>query len=158
MLSPGIDEGSVRDALERILASTVFGGVGRLRRFLSFIVEQTVAGKGDKLKEYPIGVEVFEKPESFDSRSDPIVRVQARRLRAKLASYYETEGRHDTLWIDLPKGSYVPSFHRHEKAPQRRTARSALPSRNTIAVLAFADRSEHKAGGLAPQAAQLSGE
>ena len=141
MPSPGIDEASARAALQQILASTVFGSVGRLKRFLGFIVEQTLSGQGDNLKEYWIGVEVFEKPESFDPRNDPIVRVQARRLRAKLGSYYETEGRDDSLWIDLPKGSYVPSFHRHEMAPRKRPTPAALPSQNTIAVLAFADRS-----------------
>ena len=150
---PGADEIAVRAALDRVLSSTVFANVGRLKRFLAFIVEQTVSGGGDKLKEFPIGIEVFEKPDSFDPRNDPIVRVQARRLRAKLAQYYETEGREEELWIELPKGSYVPSFHRPDKAPRKRTVPGAFPSQNTVAVLPFADRSpqadlEYFASGL----------
>src|SRR5213593_1215581 len=98
MSSPGmihgtaVEESAARAALEHALSSTVFASVGRLKRFLKFIVDQTLGG-GGKLKEFLIGIEVFEKPDSFDPRNDPIVRVQARRLRAKLAQYYESEGR-----------------------------------------------------------------
>src|SRR5882672_8736581 len=74
--------------LDRILASKVFRQADRLKRFLRFVVEETVAGRGDRLKEFVVGVEVFGKDDSFDPRNDPIVRVQARRLRAQLARYY----------------------------------------------------------------------
>ena len=75
-----------------MLASATFRQVGRLKRFLSFIVLETLLGRGDQLKEYVIGVQVFDKDSSFDPRADPIVRVQARRLRARLVRYYREEG------------------------------------------------------------------
>lgn len=79
-------------------------------RFLRFVTERALAGRSSELKEYTIGVEVFDRAGTFDPRIDPIVRVEARRLRTKLARYYETEGRADGLTIQLPKGSYVPQF------------------------------------------------
>ena len=74
----------IRGELERVLASPTFQQSDRLKRFLSFIVLEAIVGHRDELKEYVIGVQVFGKEESFDPRTDPIVRVQARRLRAKL--------------------------------------------------------------------------
>ena len=100
-----------------------------------------MAGRSEKLKEYSIGVEVFDRETSFDPRTDPIVRVQARRLRARLTRYYEEEGRHEEIRIELPKGSYAPVFHRHSAPTPKRTVATALASRNTITVLPFADRS-----------------
>src|SRR5580765_5279881 len=86
---------AVRAHLERILASPTFQQGDRLQRFLKFIVLEALAGRRHELKEYIIGVEVFGKEETFDPRNDPIVRVQARRLRAKLVHYYGEEGRAD---------------------------------------------------------------
>ena len=88
---------AVRQQLSRILASKTFSQVDRLKRFVSFIVGETVAGRGGDLKEYVIGVQVFGKEPSFDPRTDPIVRVQARRLRTRLARYYRDEGNSDEL-------------------------------------------------------------
>ena len=90
--SPAADNASedkVRAELTRILESKAFRHVDRLQRFLTFIVEETLAGRGDRLKEYLVGVDVFGKDVNFDPRMDPIVRVQARRLRIRLASYYQ---------------------------------------------------------------------
>src|ERR1700760_1219424 len=89
--------------LDRILGSKAFRQADRLKRFLSFIVEETVAGRGERLKEFVVGVEVFGKPESFDPRNDPIVRVQARRLRAQLGRFYREEAPESDLTIELPK-------------------------------------------------------
>ena len=105
---------AVRQQLDRMLASPTFQQVDRLKRFLNFIVTETIAGRGDQLKEYVVGVQVFDKETSFDPRTDPIVRVQARRLRARLARYYRSEGQTDETIIDLPKGGYVPVFRRRE--------------------------------------------
>src|SRR5438093_11490783 len=105
--APGLDKDaqkSIRQYLDRILASATFQQVDRLKRFISFIVSEAIAGRGDQLKEYVIGVQVFGKESSFDPRTDPIVRVQARRLRARLARYYREEGQNVDLIIDLPKG------------------------------------------------------
>src|SRR5215467_15942352 len=96
-------ENAIRKHLSQLLSSTAFAQVDRLKRFLRYVVEETVAGRSDNLKEYSIGVEVFDREPSFDPRTDPIVRVQARRLRARLGRYYEEEGRHEEIRIELPK-------------------------------------------------------
>jgi hypothetical protein len=98
----------VRAQLERILASEVFSRSQQLRRFLSFIVEQRLAGEGHSLKESVLAHELYGKRTDFDGGTDPVVRVDARRLRDKLREYYE--GRSDPVVISLPKGSYVPIF------------------------------------------------
>jgi TolB-like protein/Tfp pilus assembly protein PilF len=133
---------TVRQQLDRMLASPTFQQVDRLKRFLSFIVTETIAGRGDQLKEYVVGVQVFDKESSFDPRTDPIVRVQARRLRARLDRYYREEGQADETVIDLPKGGYLPVFKRHEGGGASRRSISAAPvSRNAVAVMPFADHS-----------------
>ena len=132
----------VQQALDRILASATFQQVDRLKRFIAFIVSEALAGRGDQLKEYVIGVQVFGKEVAFDPRTDPIVRVQARRLRTRLARYYREEGQNAEVVIDLPKGGYVPVFKRAERAPVlRRSVGATLVSQNTVAVLPFADHS-----------------
>src|SRR5438132_8231178 len=82
----------IRQQLDRVLASPTFQQVDRLKRFLAFITLEAVSGRADQLKEYVIGVQVFGKEEAFDPRTDPIVRVQARRLRTRLVRYYREEG------------------------------------------------------------------
>lgn len=131
----------VRQQLRRILASKTFRQVDRLQSFLTFVVDEMLEGRGDKLKEFLIGVEVFGKEESFDPRMDPLVRVQARRLRARLVRYYREEGQNDEVVIELPKGGYEPVFHRRENAGMKRTVSAALVSRNTILVRPFEDDS-----------------
>jgi len=121
--------------LEKILASEPFAHSGRISRFLRFVVEHTLAGRGGELKEYLIGVEVFDKAASYDPRIDPIVRVEARRLRAKLKRYYETAGRDDGVRIEFPKGGYVPLFQTRAPAPE------GGETGPTIAVLPFVNRS-----------------
>src|SRR6266852_5923430 len=129
---------AVRGQLERILASTTFKQVDRLKRFLSFIVLESISGRSTELKEYVIGVHVFGKEPSFDPRTDPIVRVQARRLRAKLVRYYQEDGRGDEVIIDLPKGGYAPVFKPREiSVVAKRSITATLVSRNTVSVLPF---------------------
>src|SRR6187402_706878 len=133
---------TVRQQLDRMLASPTFQQVDRLKRFLSFIVTETIAGRGSDLKEYVIGVQVFGKEASFDPRTDPIVRVQARRLRTRLARYYQDEGNSDEIVVDLPKGGYAPVFRPRGEAPAaKRSVTAALVGRNTVAVLPWADYS-----------------
>jgi TolB-like protein/Tfp pilus assembly protein PilF len=131
----------VRQQLRRILGSKTFRQVDRLQSFLTFVVDEMLEGRGDKLKEFLIGVEVFGKEESFDPRMDPLVRVQARRLRARLVRYYREEGQNDEVVIELPKGGYEPVFHRREITGMKRTVSAALVSRNTILVRPFEDDS-----------------
>jgi predicted ATPase len=78
-----------------------------LRRFLSHLVELSLAGNANALTEYSLGVDVFDRGESFDPTTDTIVRVQARRLRSKLEQYYKTEGIEDPIVVELPRGQYT---------------------------------------------------
>src|SRR5207302_2321135 len=96
------DAVSVREALCRILASPMFANSARMSRFLQLAVERTLEQLGEELKEYVIGVEVFDRSSSFDPRIDPIVRVEARRLRSKLKTYYESTGSAEEVIVSLP--------------------------------------------------------
>jgi TolB-like protein/Flp pilus assembly protein TadD len=128
----------VRHALESIIESNAFRQVNRLQRFLSYVVEETLQGRSEQLKEYPVGVDVFGKDANFDPRIDPIVRVQARRLRARLAQYYAEEGRNDPMVIELPKGGYAPKFRDVVVNFQpKRITPAILVSRNSVAVMPF---------------------
>lgn len=100
----------VRIQLDRVLASEAFANADRMSAFLRFVVEQSLAGEGDRVKEYVIGVEVFGRGETYDPRLDSIVRVEARRLRTKLDEYYAREGGSDPILIRIPRGAYVPTF------------------------------------------------
>ncbi len=119
-----------------------------MSRFLRFTVEQSLLGRADRLKEYLIGVEVYDKPESLDPRFDPIVRVEAGRLRAKLREYYETDGRNDQIVICFPKRSYAPLFHWNHMingsrpSDGSRNGMRPLDSSRSIAVLPFVDMSQ----------------
>jgi hypothetical protein len=101
---------AVRSELEKVVSSAAFQGAGRSGKLLRFLVERTVSGLGDQLKEYTVGAEALGRGEAFDPRTDSIVRVEASRLRTRLDLYYSSEGRMDPARIVLPKGSYVPKF------------------------------------------------
>jgi TolB-like protein/Flp pilus assembly protein TadD len=131
----------IQQQLNRITASKSFQQVDRLKRLLSFVVLETLAGRGDQLKEFVLGVQVFEKDDSFDPRTDPIVRVVARRLRSRLARYYREEGSSDDIVIELPKGGYSPVFKHLESPQAKRSVATALVSRNSIVVMPFSDDS-----------------
>jgi hypothetical protein len=105
---------AIREQLERILASRQFVGSERMSRFLRLAVEHALSGEKTPLKEYQIGAEVFDKDSSFDPRADPIVRVEARRLRGKLKNYYETEGAGDVVVIEIPERGYLAAFRQRE--------------------------------------------
>jgi tetratricopeptide (TPR) repeat protein len=117
--------------LDKILQSTVFRGAATLKRFLQYTVEKTLHGDGGQLKEYRLGIEVFHRSSAFDPRLDPVVRMAARRLRAKLQEYYDGEGREDPIRIDIPKGSYAATFQTKaatDSASARLTLASKPPS------------------------------
>ena len=105
-----IAAGDIRDELTKILHSAEFIHRPQLQRFLNFVVEEELAGRGAQLKEYVLGVGVFGRPADFDPRVDSLMRVKARKLRAVLEKYYAVEGRADPLRIEIQKGSYLPSF------------------------------------------------
>src|SRR5579884_1512054 len=98
-------------ALDGILAGKTFHKSKRLRGFIKLAVDRASLESGPPLKEYEIGVSVYERPNSFDPRADGIVRVEATRLRHKLREYYESEGKDDPVRIELPRGSYTPVLH-----------------------------------------------
>jgi hypothetical protein len=102
-------DAAVRSQLERILASELFARSARLSAFLRFVTEQTIDGHGAMLKEHFLGSQLYSKGLEFDGAADPIVRVDARRLRDKLREYY-AEFPLDPIVISLPKGNYVPVF------------------------------------------------
>src|SRR5262245_60678331 len=104
MPSAGLPAELIRSELDKILASRSFAHADRPRRFLRFVVEETLREDATSLKEYSIGTAVLNRGESFDPRVDPIVRVEAGRLRLRLSEYYRTEGSDDPVVIDLPKG------------------------------------------------------
>jgi TolB-like protein len=107
----------VREQLERILRSEAFAGAGRHSRVLRYLVERTLAGDGDQLKEYVLGTEVFDRPDSYDPRIDSIVRVEVRRLRGRLDDYYRGPGVSDPVLITIPRGAYVPVFSGRDTPP-----------------------------------------
>ena len=96
---------------ERILASRHFRSAKSLERFLRHVVEKKLNGEENSLKEYSIGLEVFQRGINYDPKLDAVVRVQATLLRKKLAAYYAEEGVNDPIILDLPKGHYVANFH-----------------------------------------------
>lgn len=106
----------IRTNLERVLASDEFATSAQLSRFLRYIVEnglpcaESLPGGTDRLKESVVGVAVFKRGPSYDPKTDPIVRVEARRLRSRLQAYYENGGSSDPVRISLPKGAYAPAF------------------------------------------------
>ena len=112
---PGLAPESVREQLQKIVASRIFSQSKKLVRFLGFVVEKTLEGKSDQLSEYLIGVEVYERPASFDPQIDTIVRTEARRLRSKLRQYYDTDGAYDPILIEVPKGAYAAVIRQRDR-------------------------------------------
>jgi len=123
----------VRAHLDRVMASKPFAESERLRRFLRFTVESKLGEQHDRVKEYVLGREVFDRQDGYDPRVDPIVRVEARRLRAKLLEYYSGSGRDEPIRLEYHKGSYLPTFTR---ANRRSAGLQRFASRNILAACA----------------------
>src|SRR5262245_59689733 len=102
------DDQLIREELERVLSGAAFARSERVSKLLRFLVERHIEGRDDELKESVIGVEVFGRKPDYDPKLDSTVRTEAVRLRARLNTYYSTEGSQDPLVIELPKGGYVP--------------------------------------------------
>jgi adenylate cyclase len=107
---PAHDE--VRAGLQKLLVSDDFKTSERNKRFLSYVVDETLSGRGSRIKAYNIALAAFDRANDFDPLADPIVRIEAGRLRRSLEHYYLTSGRTDAIRIDIPKGSYVAAFSR----------------------------------------------
>jgi hypothetical protein len=115
----------VREQLARILASESFRNAQRSSALLRYLVEQTLAGRADSIKEYTLGVDVLGRSAAFDPRTDPIARVEASRLRSRLEAYYGSEGATDRILVSLPRGGYVPKFQERKRLePVAKSVRS----------------------------------
>jgi adenylate cyclase len=136
---------TVREQLARVVNSPGFVSSARLCRFLTHIVNRTIDGDPDSLKEFSIAMEVFDRTADYDPNIDAIVRVEARRLRSKLKAYYEDgPGRSDPVLIGLRLGSYVPIFRWLERGPQehKQEAGASIETRRaSVAVLPFVNMS-----------------
>ena len=101
---------AIREQLDRILEHVEFQATDKMREFLRYVVEETLAGRSERIKGFSVAVEVFGRNSDFDAANDPVVRIQAGRLRRAIERYYLVGGRQDPIRIDIPKGSYVPVF------------------------------------------------
>ncbi len=108
---------AIKSQLDRVVVGKGFRQSERMKRFLTLAVERSLLGKPATLKEYEVALAVYDKPATFDPRIDPIVRVEASRLRAKLREYYEDEGRNDPIVISIRKGSYAAVFRKRRSGP-----------------------------------------
>jgi adenylate cyclase len=107
---------AVRAQLARIIASEKFDASGRNRRFFEYIVEETLQGRAERIKAYSVATSVFGRGDGFDPQFDPVVRIEAHRLRRSLEYYYLTAGKDDSVRISVPKGGYVPAFEIQQHA------------------------------------------
>src|SRR5215813_2782725 len=121
----------VRTQLQRIVACQEFDASDRNRRFLQYVVEETLGGQTDRIKAYTIATSVFGRDATFDPQADPIIRIEASRLRRSLERYYLTAGKNDPIRIEIPKGHYVPTFGRAEIEPPRPDG-AAAPASSTL--------------------------
>ena len=120
--APSVEQ--CENQVRRVLRSTTFRNATTLQQLLNFLASRSIAGAAENLKEYTIGVEALGRKSDFDPKIDPIVRVQSHRLRVKLKEYYEVEGKHDPILIQIPKGHYLPTFE-VVSSTQTRTGSSA---------------------------------
>src|ERR1700687_4238777 len=105
--------------IDKLINSQVLHGSESLCKLLRYLAEHALDHPGTSLKEYQIATEVFGRPHDFDPQHDSTIRVQAGRLRLKLAEYYSSEGAQDDLIVEVPKGTYVVSFHHRSSTPQK---------------------------------------
>lgn len=136
-----VPEESVRQALNRILASHEFHSSKRSQDFIRYVVEHTLAGRADMLKERTIGIDVFGRSTSYEPSDDATVRVKAGEVRKRLGLYYAGPGATDSVRIDLPPGTYVPEFRwlsEPAKAAPEEPKSETPPARPRIGSRAFA--------------------
>lgn len=136
-----VTEQEIRMQLERILLSPPFRGSKRHPRFLRFVVDKTLSGTAQDIKERIIGVEVFDREIHYDVSSDPIVRVAAGEIRKRLAQYYIQPGHELELRIELPAGSYVPTFYMPHRGEEAAADERSKPDRELQIALLPGDSS-----------------
>lgn len=121
-----------KEQLQRIVDSSEFAATNRGRRFLSYVVEETLAGRAERIRAYSVAMAVFGRDASFEPKSDPIVRIEAGQLRRALERYYLTAGISDPVVITIPKGGYVPVFAARS-TPIVSEVAQVFPKRETVA-------------------------
>ena len=124
------DPKAIEEQLHRILSSPDFEATARQKEFLRFVTQMFLEGRTDEIKGYTVATDVFGRNTDFDPSTDPIVSVEARRLRRAMGHYYLTAGRHDRVRITIPKGSYVPSFLFQTGADSSRSSPESEPNKN----------------------------
>lgn len=140
--------------LERILHSNTLRNSLTLQQLLQFLGARAIEGNSEGLKEYTIGVEAFGRKPDFDPKTDTIVRVQTHRLRQKLKEYYDEEGAHDPVLVDIPRGHYHPTFRLREDLPEHRDPNGEqLRVVPRLEASSNAPPSDHEAESLATTAA-----
>jgi TolB-like protein len=122
----------IQKQLQRILASPEFQATDRQREFLQFVITETIAGRDQEIKGYTVATQVFGRKEDFDQATDPIVSIQANRLRRALERYYLVAGQQDPVRIDIPKGTYVPTFCEQIGIESDTTARSSKSPKSSF--------------------------
>ena len=147
--APKPDE--IRRQLARVVGSPEFDASERNRRFLEHVVEESLAGRADRIKAYSVATSVFERDETFDPQIDPIVRIEARRLRQSLERYYLTAGREDRVFIEIPKGD-TPRGSR----PGRLGPASRSRAAEAGGLRSSSPPSSRKAGRSIPASAEAS--
>jgi len=125
-----LSEETVREELNRVLASHEFRTSKRSQEFLRYVVDHTLRGHADLLKERTIGVDVFGRPADYDPSEDATVRVKAGEVRKRLGLYYSDQGAHNPVRIELPSGAYVPEFRRADPL----VSPAPPPSEGTVAA------------------------
>ncbi len=132
-----IEVDAVRAQLDRLLRSKTFETSEVHRHLLQFLAERAISGEGDRLKEYTVALEAFGKPPSYDPQRDSVVRLQVGKLRQKLLTYYQAEGRDDPIYVGLPKGGFKITFA-PASAPRQSGAVFPGPIRRIVLALSAA--------------------
>jgi hypothetical protein len=125
---------AIQEQLERLLGNSHFNQSRRFPSFLRFVIDHTLMGQTDLLKERTLGIEIFGREADYDTASDPIVRVTATEIRKRIAQYYQEPGHETELRLSLPSGSYVPQFHWPQTAKQNGSTQTAIPPPPPVSV------------------------
>ena len=139
--------------IHRIIHSTTFRNALTLQQLFQFVADKAITGTTETLKEYTIGVEAFGRKQDFDPKTDTIVRVQIHRLRQKLKEYYDAEGSHDPILVEIPKGHYLPSFE-SITVPATELNHTATPKSDSTASVATRLFEHHVEGDGPVESAQ----
>jgi tetratricopeptide (TPR) repeat protein len=136
------DHQLIKSQLKRILASTHFKSAKQMQRFLDFIVGKIIAGEEKQIKQYTIAVEALSFPDDFDPDSNPAIRIMAGRVRERLNEFYKNEGRSDELIISMPKGAYIPEFHKIEHKKELDREDDGDSRGPLLALVCFSDKTQ----------------